>query len=133
TGASIYAWSSDDHAFSSSAASPFVQPTITTRYFVVATDVNGCVGKDTTQVKVIKKVDLKWEHTLKANCVDRPTLFVKNLTPLADSLTFQFDFGDGTISEQAEGEHSYQNDGTYSLKFKVQENVCSYEETVQLP
>jgi len=80
-----------------------------------------------------KKIDLKWQHLLKANCVDRPTLFVKNLIPPADGLTFHFDFGDGTTAGETEVEHAYQNDGTYTIKFRAQEKNCSYEETVQLP
>jgi hypothetical protein len=132
-GASVYTWSADDHAFSSSNPSPLVQPASTTQYFVAATDANGCFGKDTIKVTVVKKVDLKWQHLVKANCIDRPSIYVKNLIDPADSATFHFDFGDGATSMETEVEHAYENDGTYFLKFMVQKKICSFEETVQLP
>ena len=133
TGGSIYAWSSEDHTFSSSNPSPVVQPALTTQYFVTVTDKNNCVRKDTVQVAVVDSVDLKWQHRLEGNCVDRPSVFVQNLTAPADDVTFRFDFGDGTTSEETEVEHIYEKDGTYSLKFIAQKNFCSFEETVQLP
>ena len=105
----------------------------TTKYFVTVTDKNNCVRKDTVQVAVVDSVDLKWQHRLEGNCIDRPSVFVQNLTTPADDVTFRFDFGDGTTSEETEVEHIYEKDGTYSLKFIVQKKFCSYEETVQLP
>jgi PKD repeat protein len=132
-GASVYAWSSEDHTFSSATPSPIVQPEKTTRYFVTATDANGCVGKDTVDVVVLDKVELQWQHLLNGNCVDRPTVVVQNLTPPVDGVTFSFDFGDGTTSTETEVEHIYEKDGSYSVTFSAQKNLCSSEEIVQLP
>ena len=123
TGGSIYAWSSEDHTFSSSNPSPVVQPASTTKYFVTVTDTNNCVRKDTVQVAVVDSVDLKWQQRLEGDCIDRPSVFVQNLTAPADDVTFHFDFGDGTTSEETEVEHIYEKDGTYSLKFIVQKNI----------
>ena len=133
TGGNVYAWSSEDNTFSSSNPSPVVQPAHTTKYFVTVTDANNCVRKDTVQVTVLDSVDLKWQHRLEGNCIDRPSVFVQNLTAPADDVTFRFDFGDGTTSEETEVEHIYEKDGTYSLKFIAQKKFCSFEETVQLP
>jgi hypothetical protein len=133
TGGSKYSWSSEDHTFSSSKPSPFVQPALTTRYFVTVTDVNNCLRKDTVQVTVLDSVDVKWQHQFKGNCTDRPSIFVQNLSPPADDVTFRFDFGDGTTSAETEVEHIYEKDGVYSLKFIAQKKFCPFEETVQLP
>jgi hypothetical protein len=132
-GGSVYAWSTADHTFSSSNPSPIVQPKSTTHYFVTSTDANGCVKKDTIQVVVLNKVDLKWQYRLKGNCIDRPSIIVQNQTPPVDSVIFRFDFGDGTITEETEVEHVYKEDGFYPLKFIAQKKFCPSEETVKLP
>jgi len=133
SGGKIYAWSSEDKTFSSSSSSPVVKPAATTKYFVTVTDVNNCVRKGTTLVTVLDSIDLKWQHHLKGDCSGLPTLFVLNQIPPEDNLTFRFDFGDGTTSEETEVKHVYEKDGLYYLKFIVQNKMCIYEETVQLP
>jgi hypothetical protein len=132
-GGSVYAWAAEDGAFRSSSPSPVVTPALTTRYFVTVTDANDCVRKDTIQVTVLDSVDLKWQHRIVGNCVDRPSVFVQNLSPPADDVTFRFDFGDGTTSAQTEVEHRYESDGLYSIRFIGQKEFCAFEETVQLP
>lgn len=133
TGGSVYAWSAEGNTFTSSDPSPVVQPAHTTKYFVTVTDANDCARKDTVQVTVLDSVDLKWHHLLQGSCVDRPSILVQNLTPPADDITFYFDFGDGTTSEQTEVEHIYEEDGLYSLRFVAQKKFCTFEEAVQLP
>jgi hypothetical protein len=132
-GGSVYQWSSEDHTLISSNPSPVVQPHLTTQYFVTVTDANNCVRKDTVQVIVLDSVDLKWQHHFKGNCTDRPSVFVQNLTPPADDVTFHFDFGDGTTSKETEVEYIYEKDGLYFLKFIAQKKFCFFEEMVQLP
>jgi PKD repeat protein len=132
-GGSVYAWSTADHSFTSSSQSPIVQPSTTTQYFVTVTDAHSCVKKDTIKVVVLYKAHLKWQHSFKGNCVDRPSVFVQNLTPPSENVTFSFDFGDGTTSEETEVEHTYEKDGTYVLKLTGENKFCPAEETVQLP
>jgi hypothetical protein len=133
SGGNVYSWRSENNSFTSSSPSPVVSPSTTTTYFVTVTDFHNCVKKDTVEVAVIDSVDMKWQHHLKANCVERPTILVENLTPASDNVTFLFDFGDGTTSDQTKAEHVYQEDGTYVLKFMVHNKMCYYEESVQVP
>jgi hypothetical protein len=133
TGGSVYSWFTKDHAFTSSEPSPLVQPAATTQYFLSATDPHGCVGKDTIQVTVIDSVALKWRHRLIDNCVDRPSVYVQNLTAPADDVIFRFDFGDGTSTTESEVEHLYEKDGMYTLTFRAQKDICFSEETIRLP
>jgi PKD repeat protein len=133
TGGSVYEWYTEDHAFTSSSPSPFVQPAVSARYFVTVTDANGCVRKDTIEVVVVDNVDLEWQYRFNVNCLDRPSIFVQNLTPAEDDATFRFDFGDGTTSEEIEVEHIYEDDGMYTVKLTAQKKFCSSEETLQLP
>lgn len=132
-GASLYDWFTADRSFTSSSPSPTVKPLNTTQYFVNATDANGCKKKDTLQVTVLNKVELKWQYRLLGSCKDRPSLFVENETPPAADVTFRFDFGDGTTSEESEVQHEYKEDGFYRLKLAAQNKFCPTEETVQLP
>jgi hypothetical protein len=133
TGASTYAWYAEDHNVISSQPSLVVNPAGSTQYFVTATDANNCIRNDTVQVAVVKSVELKWQHHLKSNCIDRPSIFVHNLTPPADGVSFHFDFGDGTTSDGIEVEHAYERDAMYSLKFIALRKFCTFEETAQLP
>lgn len=132
-GGSVYSWYSEDQLFSSSNAAPVVHPKGTTRYFVTVTDVHGCIKKDTALVSVLDSVDLNWQYRLQANCTDRPSLQVENLTPPSQDVTFEFDFGDGTNSQATEAEHVYENDGLYSVKFTAQRKFCVFDETVEIP
>lgn len=133
TGGSLYAWSTEDHIFTSSNSSPVVQPSNTTQYFVTITNANDCIKKDTIQVVVVDSVHLKWQHRFNFNCIDRPSIFVQNLSAPLDDVTFHFDFGDGTTSEETEVEHHYEKDDLYILKFIAQNKFCFFEESLQLP
>lgn len=133
SGGNTYAWRSEDNTFTSSSPSPNVSPPSTTTYFVNVTDLHNCVKKDTVEVAVVDSVDIKWQHSFRADCLERPTIVVQNLTPSADDVTFLFDFGDGITSNATEAEHVYQEDGTYLLKFIVQNKMCLYEESVEIP
>jgi PKD repeat protein len=132
-GGSLYNWSSEDHTFSSSSASPIVQPPNTTQYFLTATDAHGCVRKDTVKVVVVDSIDVKWEHRLNANCTDRPSVSVENLTPPAGEVQYRFDFGDGTTSTDTKVEHLYEKDGQYIVKLSAQQEFCTFEKSVRLP
>jgi hypothetical protein len=132
-GASVYDWFTIDRSFTSPIPSPVVKPTSTTQYFVNTTDANGCKKKDTIQVAVLNSVELKWQYRLVGNCVDRPSIVVQNQTPAVEGISFRFDFGDGTILDEAEAQHAYKEDGLYRLKFIALNKFCPTEETVHLP
>lgn len=133
TGGSVYAWSNENHQLFSSSPSPVVRPARTMRYYVAVTDANNCSRKDTVTVTVLDSVHLEWQHRFEANCTDLPSIFVQNLTPPGNGVTFRFDFGDGTTSGEAEIQHFYQKDGVYTLKLVAEKKFCSFEEAVQLP
>lgn len=132
-GGVTYAWASEDRSFTSSDPSPVVQPASTTTYFVTATDVNGCIRKDTVEVSVLDSVDLRWQHRLLGDCVGRPSVYVQNQTMPEDDVTFLFDFGDGTTSQETEIEHIYGEDGRYLVRLTAMRAFCSFEETIDLP
>ena len=133
TGGIGYQWSTENFEWVTNLSAPQVQPLKTTTYYVKSTDANGCIGRDTTLITVLDSVELKWQHHLIANCTDRPVVVVENLAAIQPEATFQFDFGDGTITSDAKVEHTYDVDGSYLVKLTGQRGECVYEESVELP
>ena len=133
SGGSEYTWSTADGTFTSSSPSPVVQPAITTQYFVTVMDENGCIRKDTIHVTVLESVDVEWKYRFNGDCLDRPSIFVQNLTPPEDDVVFRFDFGDGMVSDETEVEHVFEKDGLYSVTLSAQKKFCVFEETIQVP
>lgn len=132
-GGNTYSWSSKDGSFTSSSPSPVVHPTIGTTYFVTIVDGNNCTKKDTINVSVVDSVALKWRHRLEGNCLNRPSIHVQNLSDKANGVSFHFDFGDGTTSQETEADHTFAKDGTYTVKLIAQNKFCFFEQQVLLP
>ena len=133
SGGSVYAWTAEGDAFTSSDRSPLVRPSRSTTYFVKVSDANNCIRKDTVNVTMVDSVDAKWIYHLNGDCVGRPSVTVQNLSEVSDDVVFGFDFGDGTVSDAPEIEHSYEKDGLYLLKFSAQRKFCSFEQNVEVP
>ncbi len=133
TGGADYQWTTEEGEFTSSQSSPVVQPVNTTSYYVTVTDANNCIRKDTLLVRVINRVELDWDYQLLANCTGLPAVFVQNFAPDQDEIVYTFDFGDGISSTESEVVHSYENEGTYSLKFMGEKENCGFGETVEIP
>ncbi|MFM7859771.1 MAG: PKD domain-containing protein, partial [Flammeovirgaceae bacterium] len=132
-GATVYDWFTADRSFTSSSPAPTVAPKITTQYFVTVTDANGCKKKDTLQVTVLNKTEMKWQYRVNSSCLGRPTVFVQNQSSTQENSSYFFDFGDGITSSETELEHSYKEDGLYTLRFIGKNNFCSTEQSVSLP
>lgn len=126
-----YRWRSEDKRFTSTEATPRVNPTEDTRYFVTITDVNGCVTRDTIDLRVIPGIDLKFDIQKVYDCFSRPEVLVKNLTDPGE--TVFFDFGDGNTSDLDEDQHAYQQDGIYSIRLVGQREACVYDNRIDLP
>jgi PKD repeat protein len=133
SGGTNYSWSADNNSFTASNPNPVVQPENNTVYYVTVTDANNCIRKDTVEVRVVNRVDLQWEHQLIANCIDRPAILVQNMAPGNGDVSYRFEFGDGNSSSDDRIEHSYEQDGNYTVKFLAQKEFCEFEEEVNLP
>lgn len=132
TGGNTYLWSTQDKSFTSTQSTPTVQPGKTTNYILTGIDVHGCTGTDTVKVNVFSFPELNWKYSILANCKDRPSVIVENLTPALDDVTYYFDFGDGTITEDKEVHHIYESNGTYSLRFVARSPLCTTEKGIEL-
>lgn len=125
-----YQWSIQD-SLVSQLPSPTFSPTDTTAYSVSITDGNGCIIKDTVEVKVVPRIDLQFDVEKITDCVSRPTLKLTNRTEEDEELFF--DFGDGNSSTQREVVYTYESDGQYHIKLVGKRAFCVFEESVELP
>lgn len=131
TGGAMYMWENWDKSFTSTLASPLVNPQKDDGYVVTITDANGCVKKDTVNIEVIPGIDLQFEYFKVYDCFSRPTLDVKNLTDPTEEVFF--DFGDGTTSDLDAINHVFAADGTFNVRLLGRKESCIYEESVSLP
>jgi len=133
-GAASYTWTSADGNFSSAEASPVVTPKDTTTYYIRLTEANGCVRRDTVQLKVVPGITPDFEWTKVPDCLARPQIAVSNLTDsVGGNDAIFFDFGDGTTSDHPEDEHYFEKDGVYNIRLVTQREFCVYEKAVSVP
>jgi hypothetical protein len=134
SGGGVYSWTTSDESFFSNEATPIVEPNDTTTYFITIEETNGCVLKDTVQLNVVPGItpDFQWQR--QDPCVVRPDLAISNLTDSLKSTDLLFfDFGDGTVSDQMDAEHTYEHDGVFNVRLVTQREFCVYEKAVTLP
>ena len=125
-----YSWSVARTVVSTQ-ATPLINPEADTRYFVSITDQNGCVKKDTVNIKVIPGIDLDFRYLKTYDCYGRPDVEVENLSE-TDQQTF-FDFGDGTTSDLITTTHEFEHDGTYPVRIVGVRESCVYEKRMDIP
>lgn len=134
SGAATYAWVSDDGTFVSNVPEPIVSPTDTTSYYITLREANGCVRKDTVTINVIPPITPEFEWNKLGHCTGRPGIVVKNLTDsLGDGDSWFFDFGDGTLSDQDQIEHSFERDAVYNVRLVTAREFCVYEKSIAVP
>lgn len=134
SGAKEYYWRSEDGSFQSNAASPVVNPPDTTKYFITMTENSGCVREDSVLLAVIPPIKPEFEIDRSAECLNRPTVSVKNLTDsLRQGDRMFFDFGDGRTADAVESEHEFDADGLYSVKLVGVREFCVSEKVIPMP
>jgi len=131
SGGVSYEWRNVNNTFTSTEQSPVVNPEKDERYIVSIIDFNGCVKKDTVNIRVIPEIELDFSLAKVYNCFNRPTIQVQHLLS-SDEPVF-FDFGDGTTSDLEQTEHTYQQDGTYAVKLVGLKETCVYEKVMSIP
>ncbi|MFM9840191.1 MAG: PKD domain-containing protein [Cyclobacteriaceae bacterium] len=127
-----YQWKTADNSFKSSQPTPSVNPKEKTAYYVSITDVNGCIKKDTVNVRVVASIDLQFKaDRVDYDCYNRPSVKVINQTD-PDEEVF-FDFGDGTTSDLPTVTHSYSKDGLFPIRLVGKKESCIYDKVISVP
>lgn len=91
----------------------------------VVRELPGCVAEASTQVQVQQGPDIE---TFVSNyaCWDRETksaLIEYSSTTNADQATFAWDFGDGEVSAQQSGTHTYSQTGQYEVNLQIDDAI----------
>jgi hypothetical protein len=126
SGGATYAWKTIG-GFKSAESKPLVAPEESTTYYVTMTDINGCVQKDTVNVKVVPGIDLSFEFDRQYDCETRPAVSAKNLSKLKEGEEAMFVWGDGTTSNEDEAIHNYEHDGVYTISLRATKEFCVYQ------
>lgn len=112
TGITSYLWNN-------SITTPTILINASGENFIEVQNVNGCIAKDTIQVTVVGQAPMA-KFTSKSACLG-DTVFLKNLSlSVGDPIiTYQWDFGNSTTSNQFEDSVKYTTPGSYNIKLKV--------------
>ncbi|NOS91847.1 MAG: hypothetical protein HOP30_07990 [Cyclobacteriaceae bacterium] len=141
SGGATYQWTSSDGSFSSSLASPFVQPNEPTFYYISAVDANGCSKKDTVLIGVVKNVraafqtyDINFSRPGFNNVCYPELIRFKNQGNNAES--YLWDFDNGTKVPQTKTDTvsiigDFEQEGAYRVKLKaINPNTCNKADSV---
>lgn len=134
SGAVKYFWSTSDLTFSSQEQSPGVAPRDTTVFYITLEEANGCIRKDTVTLNVVPGITPEFDLQKVPECIARPQIIVRSLTDsLKSGDSFFFDFGDGTITDQPEAQHLFDEDGVYNVRLVTSREFCVYEKSITVP
>jgi hypothetical protein len=134
SGGSSYAWLSEDGTFNSTLSQPFVNPRDTLSYYITVTEASGCVTQDTVILSVIPGITPTFKFNRLASCSGKLMLEVNSFTDSlqADDIVF-FDFGDGSISDNAHVTHEFAEEGIYQVKLVTNRIQCVVEQVEEIP
>lgn len=120
TGGSTYLWSTGG-----SGSSITVNPTLTTTYYVIGTDANGCQGSDVVTINVIPNPTASFTY----NMVGVTAVFTNTSTGAS---SYTWDFGDSSpTSSQQNPSHTYTVNGSYTVTLTVT-GPCGTQVTTQV-
>ena len=114
---STYTWSPAAGLNTTSGPTVQASPTVTTQYIVRVTTPNNCAGADTVQVLVAPAPRIA--ATASVGTAFTGTAIAFTSTAQAPVATYQWNFGDGQTSTQANPSHPYTLPGTYQVRLTV--------------
>lgn len=93
---------------------------------LVITDNNGCVDTMTRPVTVVGPPNVNFTARDSQACFQTPITFFDLSSSLANIVSWQWDFGDGNVSQQQFPTHTYGANGQYNIRLKVTDQFgCS--------
>ncbi|MFH1320281.1 MAG: CUB domain-containing protein [Bacteroidota bacterium] len=117
-GGTTYMWSTGE-----TTSMITVSPTSTTPYSVTVTDVNGCTDSEMSTVTVDPLPQAAFNYSSSG-----ATINFNNLS--TDATSYQWFFGDGSSDITNNPEHTYANDGNYTVML-VAFNACGTDTFIQ--
>ncbi len=118
SGASTYTWNPWNTLSSNMGANVIGAPTNTSIYTVTGTDVNGCVSTAVDSI-IVNPLPLVSTSTVSPDCIPLCPTFSATSIPAASS--YNWSFGNGQSSAQANPNECYTTPGTFAVKLTVKD------------
>ena len=93
---------------------------------LLATSSYGCLDSVKRTVTIYPKSDLDFE--VENACLGQPVKFINNSSSTIGSLSFEWEFGDGTSSKQINPSHLYEKDGEFLVTLKATSALSCIDE-----
>lgn len=133
SGGIYYDWLPKSSLQNANSSMPLASPDSTTVYTVSIEDQNGCTHEDSLEIKVIPEIFPDFSYEKAYDCHDTPVLIIENQSENAS--LFQWDFGDGNTSEEADPTHKYTSSDslrTFMLTLVAGESFCSHSKSEEV-
>ena len=125
TGGSHFVWSPAVGLSDPTVANPIASPTESTTYQVTILNLNGCNFTDSVRVSVVPNIETDIRIERSGLCEGSREVRIINESINTSSISW--DMGDGTLLNEWEPVHEYQQDGTYTILAKLVNEVCVAE------
>lgn len=112
----IYEWYKDG-VLQPSETTEFLTVTEPGTYLVQGVNANGCDAQD--QVIVLEKAIPTVDFSVSPGCVSETLNFTNNSISTDGTLTYAWDFGDGTTSTDPNPQHEYLSDGSFTVTLEA--------------
>ncbi len=129
TGANTYTWNTQTTLSDSTISNPLVYPLSTNNYWVTGVDSNGCENIDTVIVAVSISPTAVMSNSTSNDTLDLnlpnggDIQFFSNLS--VNAIGFNWNFGDGGNSTQANPVYTYVNDGDFIVTLIASNGGCT--------
>ena len=118
-----YSWAPANFLSNPNIASPTANPPVSATYIVTVTNnATSCTAQDTVIINVNPKPVATFDPGIAQCLAGNSFTFTNSSTISSGSLTYNWDFGDGSTSTQTNPVHSYTGPGTYSVKLVAMSN-----------
>lgn len=136
TGAVSYLWNTQTNLSDSTIASPIINPTTPTQFWVKGTDTNGCQNSDTMNVFISVS-----PTSVVSNSSSNDTLFL-NLpnggdiqffsTGSTNAISYNWNFGDGGTSTNPNPIYTYTTSGLFTASLVTTNGGCNDTATIDI-
>jgi gliding motility-associated-like protein len=111
SGSAVFSWTPATGLSTPNAATTLAAPAGNTTYYLTATE-HGCSGTDSLEVRVLTTPEAAFTPSAMNDCAN---LMVAFLNLSANGVAWEWNFGDGSVSNQMNPTHTYAQSGNYTV------------------
>ncbi|MCS7085817.1 MAG: PKD domain-containing protein, partial [Bacteroidia bacterium] len=124
-GSGTFVWSPTTGLNPDTGATVFASPSQTTMYTLMLREA-GCIGIDSVLVEVVPSPVTRYTHSFPGGC---NRLTVSFTDQSQNVVGWEWNFGDGTISNQPSPVHTYRTPGTYTVSLRTRSTGECYQDS----